>query len=62
MSEWSGTTGPAKGAVLPQAFCIEQARIEIEQWGLPKGATHQVNKHQLRHTKGFTVLDLSGAG
>ncbi len=30
----SGTTGPAKGAVLPQAFPIEQARIKIEQWGL----------------------------
>ena len=30
----SGTTGPAKGAVLPQAFAIEQARIKIEQWGL----------------------------
>ena len=30
----SGTTGPAKGAVLPQAFGIEQARIKIEQWGL----------------------------
>ena len=30
----SGTTGPAKGAVLPQVFPIEQARIKIEQWGL----------------------------
>ncbi|MCY4665117.1 MAG: AMP-binding protein [Acidimicrobiaceae bacterium] len=30
----SGTTGPAKGAVLPQAFPIEQARIKIEQWSL----------------------------
>ena len=30
----SGTTGPAKGAVLPQAFPVEQARIKIEQWGL----------------------------
>jgi crotonobetaine/carnitine-CoA ligase len=30
----SGTTGPAKGAVLPHGFPIEQARIKIEAWGL----------------------------
>ncbi|MCY3616240.1 MAG: AMP-binding protein [Acidimicrobiaceae bacterium] len=29
---------------------------------LPKTATHKVNKHQLRHTDGPTVLDLSGFG
>ena len=29
---------------------------------LPKTATHKVNKHQLRHTDGPTVLDLGGFG
>lgn len=30
----SGTTGPAKGAVLPHGFPIEQAAIKVEQWHL----------------------------
>ena len=30
----SGTTGPAKGAVLPQGFPIEQAKIKMEAWSL----------------------------
>ena len=30
----SGTTGPAKGAVLPHGYAWEQATIKIEQWGL----------------------------
>lgn len=30
----SGTTGPAKGAVLPHGYVWEQATIKIEQWGL----------------------------
>jgi crotonobetaine/carnitine-CoA ligase len=30
----SGTTGAAKGAVLPHGFPIEQARIKVEAWGL----------------------------
>jgi crotonobetaine/carnitine-CoA ligase len=30
----SGTTGPAKGAVLPSGFPVQQARIKIEAWGL----------------------------
>ncbi len=30
----SGTTGPAKGAVLPHGFPIEQARIKVEAWSL----------------------------
>ncbi len=30
----SGTTGPAKGAVLPHGFPIEQAAIKVEAWSL----------------------------
>jgi crotonobetaine/carnitine-CoA ligase len=30
----SGTTGPAKGAVLPHGFPIEQAQVKIDAWGL----------------------------
>lgn len=30
----SGTTGPAKGAVLPHGFPIEQAMIKVDAWGL----------------------------
>ena len=39
-------------------FCQPRYLEILEE--LPKGATHKVNKHQLRHTEGPAVLDLSG--
>ena len=43
-------------ATLPD-FCQPRYLEIIHE--LPKGATHKVNKHQLRHTEGPTVLDLN---
>ena len=43
-------------ATLPD-FC-QPHYLEVLQ-ELPKGATHKVNKHQLRHTTGAGVLDLA---
>ena len=41
-------------------FCRPRYLEILEE--LPKTATHKVNKHQLRHTEGPTVLDLGGFG
>ncbi|MYE65650.1 MAG: ATP-dependent acyl-CoA ligase, partial [Acidimicrobiaceae bacterium] len=41
-------------------FCRPRYLEILEE--LPKTATHKVNKHQLRHTDGPTVLDLGGFG
>ncbi len=41
-------------------FCRPRYLEIIEE--LPKTATHKINKHQLRHTEGPTVLDLAGFG
>ena len=38
-------------------FCQPRYLEILEE--LPKGATHKVNKHQLRHTQGAAVLDLA---
>ena len=43
-------------ATLPD-YCQPRYLEIIEE--LPRGATHKVNKHQLRHTEGPTVLDLA---
>ena len=41
-------------------FCQPRYLEILEE--LPKGATHKVNKHQLRNTSGPTVLDLAAKG
>ena len=46
-------------AALPD-FCQPRYLEILDE--LPKGATHKVNKHQLRHTEPPTVLNLTALG
>ena len=61
VAEKGSSVDPAKlvshcQATLPD-FCQPRYLEILEE--LPKGATHKVNKHQLRHTSGPTVQDLA---
>ena len=61
VAEKGSSVDPAKLVIHCQAalpdFCQPRYLEILDE--LPKGATHKVNKHQLRHTEGPTVLDLA---